>query len=143
MFLPSPRQKIYEAIKSDLLAAYGKSQEAYIVGLDTVCLDDGRPSALMARMVDLNKAAGQPLSDELLRHRYANLMPHAIRLQLTGVRHTLSTSEYSKFIDSVYDAHCPIPDTSSPSLLCLWRQQAISIGSRWLFRRRTREHCRP
>ena len=100
-----PTEQRYEAVKSALLAAFGKSQADYFAALDSVHFHGGRPSALLARMLDLNRAAGTPLSEEMLRYRHANLMPHPVRLQLAAARHTLSTAEYSRLVDSVHDAH--------------------------------------
>ena len=100
-----PADKKYEAVKSALTAAFGRSPEAYFSALDTARFDGGRPSSFLAQMVDLNRAAGHPLSDAMLRYRHANLMPHPVRVQLAGVDQTLHTDEYSRLVDRVYDAH--------------------------------------
>lgn len=113
-----PTEKKYEAIKSALMTAFGRTHEAYFSSLDTVRFEGGRPSALLARMTDLNRAAGQPLSDPMLRYRHANLMPHPVRVQLAAVHHTLSAAEYSRLVDKVYDAHMASPSPPPGHAVC-------------------------
>ena len=100
-----PSENKYEAIKSALQTAFGSSNESYFSALDTMRFDGGRPSALLARMTDINRASGHPLSDAMLRYRHANLMPHPVRVQLAAVRKSLSMVEYSELADTVYAAH--------------------------------------
>ena len=106
-----PAEGKYEAIKSAVISALGKTRDAYFMELESIQLEGRRPSALLTTMEDLNRAAGRPLSDELLRFRHARLMPQAIRVQLAAVRGSMSTKEYGELVDGIYDAHI---DASPP-----------------------------
>ena len=65
-------------------------------------------------MTDLNRAAGHPLSETMLRFRHISLMPHPVRIQLAAVHQPLSAEEYSRLVDAVYEAHMASPP-SPPS----------------------------
>ena len=113
-----PTDDKYKALKSALTAAFGRTREAYFSELDKARFDGGRPSHLLARMIDLNRAAGQPLSEAMLRYRHTNLMPHPVRVQLAAVQQALSMAEYSSLVDGVYEAHMGLSSPPPGNLTC-------------------------
>ena len=97
-------------------SALGRSRDACFAALESIQLDERRPSQLLTAMQDLNRAAGSPISDAMLRFRHTRLMPAAIRLQLASVRGELTLSEYAELVDAVFDAHSEahLPPTTHP-----------------------------
>ncbi|KAK8389351.1 hypothetical protein O3P69_008830 [Scylla paramamosain] len=111
-----PADNRYAAVKSALMAAFGRTPEAYFSALDTAHFEGGRPSAFLACMSDLNRAAGHPLSDAMLCYRHSTFMLHPVRMQLAATRQFLSLAEYSGLVDAVYEAHlASLPSPLSPS----------------------------
>lgn len=97
-----PEDGKYEAVKTALVNALGKSSEAYIVELDSLQYDGGRPSVFLSRLQNLNWAAGSPLSDEILRYRHTSLMPPYVRQQLATLRGPITLQEYAEIVDKVH-----------------------------------------
>ncbi|MPC31041.1 hypothetical protein E2C01_024317 [Portunus trituberculatus] len=64
-----------------ITGAFGRSREACFAALNSARYDGGRPSALLARLSALNRAAGFPWSEEMVRHKLSSLLPQPVRLQ--------------------------------------------------------------
>ncbi|KAG0721414.1 hypothetical protein GWK47_006360 [Chionoecetes opilio] len=60
-------------------------------------------------MQDLNRAAGFPLSEEMLRYRHTSLMPQPVRVQLTGLQSPANINEYSELVDKIHAAYTSFP----------------------------------
>ncbi|KAG0722246.1 hypothetical protein GWK47_044853 [Chionoecetes opilio] len=60
-------------------------------------------------MQDLNRAAGFPLSEEMLRYRHTSLMPLPVRVQLTGLQSPVNINEYSELVDKIHAAYTSFP----------------------------------
>ena len=87
--------------------------------LDSVRYCGGHPSALLARLEDLNIRAGFPLSAEVLRHRHASLLPQPFRLQQATAPLTISTPEYAVLADRIHDVHIsPNQPSATLAYLC-------------------------
>ncbi|KAG0712740.1 hypothetical protein GWK47_017769 [Chionoecetes opilio] len=113
-----PADGKYEALKTALVRALGRSCEAYVAELDTLQYDGRRPSAFLSRMQDLNRAAGFPLSDAMLRYRHTSLMPHAVRVQLAGLRCPVTINEYAELVDNIHVAYTTFPPPLPPHHSC-------------------------
>ncbi|MPC27205.1 hypothetical protein E2C01_020372 [Portunus trituberculatus] len=85
----------YGALKSAITGAFGRSREACFAALDSAQYDGGRPSALLARLSALNRAAGFPWSE------------------------ALSLEEFSALVDRVHEAHVVLPPQHTPAPACL------------------------
>lgn len=99
-----PAEDKYAALKAAVVRALGKSTEAALAELEAIQLDGRRPSQLFTAMESLNRAAGDHMSNTLLRYRHKCLLPPAIRLQLTG-RDVQSSQEYMALVDEIFDAY--------------------------------------
>ncbi|KAG0715646.1 hypothetical protein GWK47_011451 [Chionoecetes opilio] len=104
-----PADGKYEAVKTALVCALGRSCEAYVAELDTLQYYGRRPSAFLSRMLDLNRVAGFPLSGDMLHYRHTSLMPHAVRVQLAGLRGPVTINEYSELVDKIHAAYTSFP----------------------------------
>ncbi|KAG0720799.1 hypothetical protein GWK47_047705 [Chionoecetes opilio] len=117
MLMAPPADGKYEALKTALVRALGRSCEAYVAELDaidTLQYDGRRPSAFLSRMQDLNRAAGFPLSEAMLRYRHTSLMPHAVRVQLAGLRGPVTPNEYAELVDNIHAAYITFPPPLPP-----------------------------
>ncbi|KAG0713851.1 hypothetical protein GWK47_015281 [Chionoecetes opilio] len=45
----------------------------------------------------------------MLRYRHTSLMPHAVRVQLAGLRGPVTINEYSELVDKIYAAYTLFP----------------------------------
>ncbi|XP_045133332.1 uncharacterized protein LOC123517386 [Portunus trituberculatus] len=114
-----PEADRYGALKSAITGVFGRSREACFAALDSARYDGGRPSALLARLSALNRAAGFPWSEEMVRHKLSSLLPQPVRLQLAAAPQALSLEEFSALVDRVHEAHVVSPPADpAPACLC-------------------------
>ncbi|MPC54795.1 hypothetical protein E2C01_048721 [Portunus trituberculatus] len=104
-----PEADRYGALKSVITGFFGRSRGACFAALDSALYDGGRPSALPARLSALNRAAGFPWSEEIVRHKLSSLLPQPVRLQLAAAPQALSLEEYSALVDRVHPHSRPLP----------------------------------
>ena len=125
-----PQQDRYEAVKAALISALGRSSESYMAELDTLQFDGRRPSAFLSRMRDLNRSAGSPLSDGMLRYRHSRLLPHPVRLQLSSVRGVMTLQEYAELADNIYNTYTAATPPAPPQLSCVCgNSESVSANS--------------
>lgn len=123
-----PQQDRYKALKTALISALGRSPESYMAELDTLQFDGRRPSVFLSRMQDLNRSAGSPFSDVMLRYRHTSLMPHTVRLHLASVRGAITLQEYAELVDTIYTTYTASPLPAPPHLSCVCsRQEAVNV----------------
>ncbi|KAG0727194.1 hypothetical protein GWK47_035156 [Chionoecetes opilio] len=60
-------------------------------------------------MQDLNRAAGFPLSEDMLRYRHTSLMLHPVRVQLAGLQGPVTINEYSELVDKIHATYTSFP----------------------------------
>ncbi|KAK3868785.1 hypothetical protein Pcinc_025823 [Petrolisthes cinctipes] len=80
MLVQPPSTGIYEALKTSLVQALGKSKQAYLLELDSLQSRGRRPSSLLIHMQGLAAAAGISLSDPKLRIQFLQLLPREFRV---------------------------------------------------------------
>ncbi|KAG0715624.1 hypothetical protein GWK47_011504 [Chionoecetes opilio] len=70
-------------------------------------------------MQDLNRAAGFPLSEAMLRYRHTSLMPHPVCVQLAGLRGPVTINEYAELVDNIHAAYTTSPPPLLPHHSCV------------------------
>ena len=135
-----PADDKYEQLKQEILRIVAKPLNTCLAELEAVGLDGRRPSQLWAHLRTLNREAGSPYSEAMLRRRFTQLLPLPIQMCLCAAEHR-PADEYARMADSLQDqqkynmagvAHIgpkpPIPDTphQEPSVAAVAERPSTS-----------------
>ena len=97
-----PADDKYEHLKREILRIVAKPLNTCLAELESVGLDGRRPSQLWAHLRTLNREAGSPYSDAMLRRRFSQLLPLPIQMCLCAAEHQ-PADEYARMADSLQD----------------------------------------
>ena len=97
-----PADDKYEHLKNEILRIVARPLNTCLSELESVGLDGRRPSQLWAHLKTLNREAGSPYSDIMLRRRFSQLLPLSVQMCLCTAEGQ-TAEEYARMADSLQD----------------------------------------